>query len=124
MFEEAINEEGLTTAEKLDRVYALKIERDHMTADLYAKIAELNQEITAKTALIDPEIKALEGEIIETCMNLGESVRGTYLQVIYTKGKEIFDTARLKAQMPDTYRDFITTTKPSVRIAEIKAKEK
>lgn len=124
MLEEAHKEEGLTTAEKLDRVYALNIERDHMTADLYVKIADLNKEIMEKTALIDPEITQLESEVKEACMNLGESVRGTYLQVIYTKGKEIFDPARLKAQMPDTYREYMTTTKPSVRIAEIKAKEK
>ena len=116
--------EGLTPKETLDRIYALRLERADMTRDLEEQIFRLTTQIQEKTADIDREIDSLESEAKEACMNLGESIKGSYLQVIYTKGKEIFDVARIKATLPVTYTEFLTTTKPSVRIADIKAKEK
>lgn len=124
MLDEARNEEGLTVQEKLDRLYGLRKERESIVYETEAEINALRDKIEAMTNVIQGEIDKLADEISEECMNLGESIKGTYLQVIYSKGREMFDNARLKTMLPNVYRDFLTTGKPSVRIAENKTKEK
>lgn len=113
--------------EKLDQLYGLRQERFNMNLDVEASIAshkveieKLTQYANERSEVIDDVIKDLESEIIAEARELKQSMVGTYLQVIYSKGRQIVDSDKLKKVFPQVYEKCTKETEPSVRIAEKK----
>jgi hypothetical protein len=114
--EQAIQIEELTTAEKLDRLYALQIERADAAKDIDAQITMLSEERRRRTGSVDIEIERLEGEVKEECMAKGETVKGRFLQVVYTKGKTILDIETFKQAHPALFDTYSKISKASASI--------
>lgn len=120
----AVKEKPLTTAEKLDRLYGMILERDSSVSEIDIRIETLQKERREKTGVIDEEIALLEAEIKEECLGAEESTKGRFLQVVFTKGRKIFDSTGFKDSYPALYEKFTTLSKPSVSIRGVALKEK
>lgn len=114
--EQAIEIKELSTAEKLDRIYALQIERADSVKDIDAQISLLQEERNRKTVNVDAELAQLEGEVKEECLSKGETIKGRFLQVVFTKGKTIFDSTLFKQAHPTLFDTYSKVSKASASI--------
>jgi len=65
------------------------------TPEIKAHIAEIEAEFSEKIDKIDEKIAALETEIKQSVITYGASVKGSYLQAIYARGRVSWDTKSL-----------------------------
>jgi hypothetical protein len=99
----------LAIAEKLKRLSALYTEREALAAQKRALIDQvLTPEIKTRLEEIDAEfaekdegaaanIEALEGEIKQDTLALGETVKAAGFQAVWTKGRVTWDSKGLSA---------------------------
>lgn len=76
-----------TVRERLDALADLRDLREREVLDLRAKIATLEAEIEARTKTVSGVIDALEETIKKECVQRRRTVKGSRLQVVYTKGR-------------------------------------
>lgn len=97
----------MNTKEKLDRIADLKSAQALREADKQALIDQvLTPEIKAKIAEIEAEfansdnitdtINLLTDEVKHEVVELGETVKGTFLMAVYSKGRVSWDTKALE----------------------------
>lgn len=117
----------MNVREKLDRLYGLRLERNQLTFDLDDKIAELKRQINdietqkdERASDIEPEIQRIEDEITKEVHDLKQTIKGSFLQAIYTKGAERIDSKKLRILYPEIAKECTKTGQPSVRLAEVK----
>lgn len=92
---------------KLDQLSELYAQRDLstldkqrmideiLTAEIKAKIAEIEAEFSGKSEVVSEKIAALEAEIKEAVKLNGASVKGQFLQAVFTKGRVSWDNKSL-----------------------------
>ena len=76
----------------------------------------LQEDRKRKTGAVDIEIERLEGEVKEECLNKGETVKGRFLQVVYTRGKTILDIETFKQAHPALFDTYSKISKASASI--------
>jgi len=93
--------------QKLDQLAEFQTERDVVmlekqrlldeiyTAEIKARMAEIEAEFADKTEAINKNIAALEAEIKQAVIEHGASVKGSVLHAVYSKGRVIWDTKSL-----------------------------
>jgi hypothetical protein len=128
----------LAIAEKLKRLSSLYTERDALAAQKQALIDQvLSPEIKKRLEEIDAEfaekdegaaanIEALEGEIKQDTLTLGETVKAAGFQAVWTKGRVTWDSKGLSA-FSEGHPEILQYRKegePSVSIRRLQGKEK
>jgi len=94
------------------------------TPEIKAYIAEIEAEFSEKINKIAEKIAALETEIKQSVITYGASVKGSYLQAIYARGRVSWDTKSLDgyaAAHPELLA-FRREGEPSVSIRVVKEK--
>jgi len=93
--------------QKLDRLAEYQSERDAAmlekqalieriyTAEIKAKMAEIEAEFAGKTEAVNENIAALEAEIKQAVTAHGSSVKGTLYHAVFAKGRVSWDTKSL-----------------------------
>lgn len=96
---------------KLDELYELQAQRtvaeldkqalidSVMTPEIKEKLDEINAEFASRVAVLDEKITILTDEIKKDVIEHGESLKGTYLQAVYMKGRVSWDTKKLEGLM-------------------------
>ena len=69
-----------------------------ITAEIKARIAEIEAEFSGTTEAVTGNIAALEAEIRQAVIEYGSSVKGSHFHAIYVKGRVSWD-----AKFPDGY---------------------
>lgn len=86
--------------------------------EVRAALAEIEIEFQGKSAAVNANIQALEDEIKLDVLNCGETVKGNYLQAVWSKGKTTWDSKALE-KLIDRYPTLSAAKKtglPSVAI--------
>lgn len=93
--------------EKLDQLADLRAASDALalqkqalietvlTPEIKQKLADIDAEFTEKGATVNEKAAALEAEVRGAVLDLGASVKGTFLQCVWAKGKTTWDTKSL-----------------------------
>lgn len=66
-----------------------------LTPEIKARLEEIEAEFAGKLEAVEANINALEEEIRQMALQHGASVRGTFLQVVWHKGRVSWDTRSL-----------------------------
>ena len=66
-----------------------------LTAEIKAKLDEIEAEFSPTFEAIDAGISALESEVKAAVIQAGATVKGAHLQAVYTKGRVSWDTKGL-----------------------------
>ncbi len=66
-----------------------------LTAEIKAKLAEIDAEFADKNLAVNENIAILEAEIIEAVKKLGTSVKANFLHAVWVKGRLAWDTKAL-----------------------------
>jgi hypothetical protein len=66
-----------------------------LTPEIKARIAEIEAEFAGRREAVDANIAALEDEIRKEVVERGEAIKGTFLRVIWIKGRVTWDTKSL-----------------------------
>ena len=94
-------------ANQLDRLANFMAQRDVLnlhkkelidqvlTPEIKARLDEIEAEFAGKLEAVEANIAALEEEIRQTALQHGASVRGTFLRVVWHKGRVSWDTRSL-----------------------------
>ena len=116
--------------EKLDRLAEFQAQRDLLNADkqaaidsvltpeIKARLAEIDAEFADKAAAVDENIDALEAEIKADVLTRGETIKGSRLMAVWSKGRVTWDDAALQDYMavhPEIVR-FRRQSDPSISI--------
>jgi len=115
---------------KLDQLSELYAQRDLstldkqrmidaiLTAEIKAKIAEIEAEFSGKSEAVSEKIAALESEIKEAVKLNGASVKGQFLQAVFTKGRVSWDSKSLDGYLKahPELADFRKEGEPSVSL--------
>ena len=116
--------------EKLDRLAEFQAQRDLLNADkqaaidsvltpeIKARLAEIDAEFADKAAAVDENIDALEAEIKADVLTRGETIKGSRLMAVWSKGRVTWDNAALQSYMlthPEVER-FRRQSEPSISI--------
>ena len=59
-----------------------------LTPEIIAQIADIEEEFADKIEAVKKKIAVMENVIKENCVAHGNTVKGGYLQVVYSKGRE------------------------------------
>ncbi len=123
--------------QKLDRLAEYQSQRDAAmlekqalldeiyTAEIKARMAEIEAEFADKTKAVNENIAALEAEIRQAVIAHGASVKGSLLHAVFSKGRVSWDTKALDgyaAAHPELL-SFRKEGEPSVSIRVAKAGE-
>jgi predicted transcriptional regulator len=93
--------------QKLDQLAEFQSERDVAmlekqrlldeiyTAEIKARMAEIEAEFSNKTEAVNKNIAALEAEIKQAVITHGASVKGSVLHAVFAKGRVSWDTKSL-----------------------------
>jgi len=93
--------------QKLDRLAEFQAQRDAVmlekqalldeiyTAEIKARVAEIEAEFSAKTEGVAANIAALEAEIKQAVVAHGASVKGSFVHAVFAKGRVSWDTKAL-----------------------------
>jgi len=65
------------------------------TAEIKARMAEIEAEFAGKTETVNENIAALEAEIKQAIIVHGASVKGSFLHAVFAKGRVSWDTKSL-----------------------------
>jgi hypothetical protein len=117
---------------KLDTLSELYAQRDLLQLDLNAKRAQvmaivqdqldaLELEYTPKLVTVTEKIEQTETTVKEEALTAGETQRGQFLMVVWSKGRETWDTKALTgyAAAHEELLKFKRTGEPSVSIRKI-----
>ena len=63
-----------------------------LTAEIKAKLAEIDAEFSDKTSAVNENIANLEAEVKEAVKGLGASVKANFLHAVWVKGRVSWDT--------------------------------
>lgn len=97
--------------QKLDELAELYAQRDLstmekqrmvdevLTAEIKAKIAEIEAEFAGKSEAVNDKITLLENEVKELVKEKGASVKGQFLHAVFAKGRVSWDTKTLDGLM-------------------------
>jgi hypothetical protein len=128
----------LAIAEKLKRLSSLHTEREALTAQKQAlidqvltpeikkRLEEIDAEFAEKEAGAAANIEALDGEIKQDTLALGESVKAAGFHAVWTKGRVTWDSKGLSA-FSESHPEILQFRKegePSVSIRHLQGKEK
>ena len=69
------------------------------TAELKKQIADIEAEFSAKTEAVNENIATLEAEVKEEVKQHGSSVKGKFLNAVFTKGRVTWETKGLEGLM-------------------------
>ena len=93
--------------QKLDQLANYQAQRDYLalqkkelidqilTAEIKARLEEIEAEFSGRLEVVDENITALEQEIREEVLNQGAAVRGTFLRAIWNQGRVTWDTKNM-----------------------------
>ena len=93
--------------QKLDQLAELYAQRDLttiekqrlideiMTAEIKARMSDIDAEFSGKTEAVNEKITALENEVKEEVKKSGASVKGQFLHAVYAKGRVTWDSKGL-----------------------------
>jgi protoporphyrinogen oxidase len=127
----------LVIAEKLNRLSTLYAQREALEAQKQAlidqvlapetkkRLEEIEAEFAEKDRGAQANIEALEGEIKEETLALGESVKAAGFQAVWAKGRVSWDGKGLStySQSHPEVLQFRKEGEPSVSIRRLQAKE-
>ena len=65
------------------------------TAEIKARVAEIEAEFAGKTEGVNTNIAALEAEIKQAVLTHGASVKGSFFHAVFAKGRVSWDTKSL-----------------------------
>jgi phage host-nuclease inhibitor protein Gam len=119
--------------QKLDQLAELQAQKEYLalqkqalidsvlTAEIKAKLAEIDAEFAPQSEAVDTNIDALTTEIKADVIQAGTSVKGTHCHAIYTKGRVSWDSKMLEgmAILIPQINDAKKTGEPSVSIRKI-----
>jgi len=102
----------LSTLEKQRLIDAI------LTDEIKAKIAEIESEFNGKGEAVSEKIAALESEIKEAVKLNGATVKGQFLQAVFTKGRVTWDSKSLDGYLKahPELADFRKEGEPSVSL--------
>lgn len=120
-------------ADKLDQLANFLAQRDVLnlqknelidqvlTPEIKARLAEIESEFADKVEAVESNIAGLEDEIRQEALRHGSSVKGTFMRVIWHKGRVSWDTKSLDAyaEMHPEITDFRKQGEPYVSITKI-----
>lgn len=101
----------MSTTDKLNALVELMAERDALelhrqelidavyTAEIKAKIADINAELSEPAQAVGDKIAALEAEIKTDVLAAGETAKGSHMMAVYTKGRVTWDGKKLDGMM-------------------------
>jgi phage host-nuclease inhibitor protein Gam len=90
--------------EKLDRLANFQAEKDVLqfekqelidqvlTAEIRARLAEIEEEFQPRLEAVEQNIAALEEEIKQDVLRNGMTAKGTFLRAVWNKGRVTWDT--------------------------------
>jgi phage host-nuclease inhibitor protein Gam len=81
---------ALQKQELIDTVY---------TAEIRAKVAEIEAEFTGKGAAVSENIAALEEAVRAETLKAGATVKGSHLMAVWVKGRVSWDSKKLDGMM-------------------------
>jgi hypothetical protein len=93
--------------QKLDQLANFQAEKDVLqiqkqelieqvlTAEIRARLAEIEAEFLPRLEVVDQNIAGLEAEIKQDVLANEASVRGTFLRAVWNKGRVTWDTKRM-----------------------------
>lgn len=92
-----------------------------LTPEIKARLAEIEAEFSQKAEGLASNLESLEAEIKAETLALGETVKGSRFQAVWTKGRESWDGKRLSAYAashPEVL-EFRKQGEPSVTIRRV-----
>ena len=101
----------MTTEEKLDQLADYRAQRDLLnlqkqelidavlTAEIKAKLAEIEAEFGMKAEAVNENIAGLEAEIKAEVIAVGHTVKGGSLMAVWSKGRVSWDSKKLDGMM-------------------------
>ena len=92
-----------------------------ITAEIKAKIAEIEAEFSGKGEAVSEKINALEAEVKELVKQAGKSVKGQFLHAVFTKGRVTWDSKALDgyAKAHPELSEYRKEGEPSVSLRKI-----
>ena len=66
-----------------------------LTPEIKEKLADIDAEFAEKSAAVTEKAATLEAEVRQAVLEHGASVKGTFLQAVWMKGKTTWDTKSL-----------------------------
>lgn len=122
-----------TISEKLDRLAEFQAQKDLLaidkqtlidqvlTAEIKARLAEIEDEFTGRAEAVDANIGALEVEIKEDVLKHGATVRGAYFLAVWNKGRVAWDDRSLSnyAHAHPEVLEFRKQGEPSISIRKV-----
>ena len=122
-----------TIAEKLDRLAEFQAQKDLLaidkqalideilTAEIKAKLAEIDAEFAGRAEAVDANIAELESEIKEEVLKHGATVRSEYLLAVWSKGRVSWDDHALSsyAHSHPELLSFRKQGEPSISIRKV-----
>ena len=105
----------LSTLEKQRMIDAI------LTPEIKAKIAEIEAEFSGKSEVVSEKIAALESEIKEAVKLNGASIKGQFLQAVFTKGRVSWDSKSLDGYLKahPELEEFRKEGEPSVSLRKL-----
>ncbi len=94
----------ISVNEKLDQLANFQAEKDVLqlqkqelideilTAEIKARLDEIEAEFAPRVAAVEENIAALEAEIKADVLKNGETIRGTFLRAVWNRGRVSWDT--------------------------------
>ncbi len=119
--------------QKLDELAELYAQRDIsemekkrlidevMTAEIKAKIAEIEAEFLGRGESVSEKIAELEAEVKEAVKTAGASVKGQFLHAVFTKGRVTWDSKALDgyAKAHPELAEYRKEGEPSVSLRKV-----
>jgi len=105
----------LSTMEKQKLIDAV------LTAEIKAKIAEIEAEFSGKGEVVGEKITTLENEVKELVKQSGQSVKGQFLHAVFAKGRVTWDSKSLDGYLKahPELNEFRKEGEPSVSLRKI-----
>ena len=124
---------GENINQKLDKLADFMAQRDVLdiqkkelidqvlTPEIKARLADIESEFADKLEAVEANIAALEDEVRQEVLRYGSSVKGSFLRVVWHKGRISWDTKSLDAyaEMHPEITNFRKQGEPYVSIVKI-----
>lgn len=123
----------MITKLKLDRLAELRAQKDLLriekqklvesvlTPEIKTQLAEIDAEFDPQFESVDSKASEIEARIKEEVVAHGETIKGTALQAVYSKGRISWDSRGLNGYLVDhpELNQFKKQGKPSISIRKI-----
>jgi len=92
-----------------------------LTPEIRARLEEIDSEFAGKLEAVDTNIEVLEEEVRQAALRHGASVKGTFLRVVWHKGRISWDTRSLDeyAEVHPEITGFRKQGEPYVSIVKV-----